>query len=519
MKKYISLVLIISLIFFVSCSGNPPENSETDRPLEQISEENLVINIYRPPVGDLKGFNNVSGWEEYIKERFGIEMKINYISPLHQSAITTGDYYPGAIREGKVSGLIELDVNAYRNIPTLMEEGLILPLDEYLAGNEAFLSLSPIIRDAFIMNDGKMWAFSGNNLHALGTRGFRTSWLEALELEVPGNLDELYEVSKAFAYNDPNGNGENDEHGMDFAYRTGIRMLIDLFMANGCYVSNYGACSIAFDHNTGAYEDAALKPGMTDTVAYIKNLYDEGILHSNLTFDFVGQIGYGNCFDYSNFKTWDIDRDEWTFIYSLNEDPYKSVTALKPTNCFVLTSNTENPAKVINEFVSAFFGSAEGLALGSYGVPGSDFTIDANTLTHIYKYENTYGQSNFYNENIALSGMNYELLYSMGFRLESEFFEEDFIDRKLRQQELIGEMLLDDMIFTDSFYLPHPNYKAVQTSFVNTMFQYFYEDMGPASPEELIDNYLDNQKKAGAEQILYEMNEKLGVSSTYNYRP
>ena len=44
----------------------------------------------------------------------------------------------------------------------------------------------------------------------------RTDWLENLGLEAPTNMEELLEVARAFRYEDPDGNGQDDTWGIGF---------------------------------------------------------------------------------------------------------------------------------------------------------------------------------------------------------------------------------------------------------------------------------------------------------------
>lgn len=58
----------------------------------------------------------------------------------------------------------------------------------------------------------------------------RADWLKALNLSVPQTTEELYEAAKAFATQDPDGNGENDTHGISMSFVTGA--LIDFMFGN-----------------------------------------------------------------------------------------------------------------------------------------------------------------------------------------------------------------------------------------------------------------------------------------------
>jgi len=517
MKRALSIVFVFVFISCTSCGQNNPDYEVSDRPTQPPVSESTVINIYRPPVGDFVPYSGVDDWETLIKERYGVEIKLNYLSPLHQSAIATADYYPKAIIDGDISGLIELNVADYRNLSVLMEEGLIYPLSEYLDGNEAFSSLSAVLRDSFKMDDGLIWALPAKGPAGIGTRYLRTEWLETLGLEQPLTLDELFAVSKAFTYDDPNGNELADEHGMDINRRTGARMLLDIFIANECYLSNYAACSIGYDYSTGAYEEAALKPGMLDSLTYIKSLHDEGVLKTNNEWGFLESETLGNLYDFSNFVGEYDNFKDWTHSYTLNGNADFSIVGQKPRKCYVLTSNTENPEETINSFINTFYSNIEGMALGALGVPDSDFTIEGNNLTHIYEYKTTAGQSNFNEENIWLTSLNIDLIRESGINIDSSYFPEGYIDYEINALEKINELYVNNMLYTDSFFLPHQDYKTVQLSFVKAMYISFLTDIENINPEEFVKNYIESQKKAGADKILNEINQKLGISSTFHY--
>lgn len=105
---------------------------------------------------------------------------------------------------------------------------------------------------------------------------YRKDWLDKLNLKVPTNLDELYEVMKAFTLNDPDGNGVQDTYGN-----------IDRNELP------YGAFkNIATWHGTpnewGIDESGNLKPDFMfpeykDSMKYMKRLYDEKLINQDFT--------------------------------------------------------------------------------------------------------------------------------------------------------------------------------------------------------------------------------------------
>ena len=104
-------------------------------------------------------------------------------------------------------------------------------------------------------------------------------WLEALDLEMPTNADELYEVLKAFKEQDPNGNGEADEIPMIGSYNVWNgyfdEMIINFFTYyNSAYM-------------LGVEDDVVYAPFVTDewqeAMIYMNKLVSEGLL-SDLSF-------------------------------------------------------------------------------------------------------------------------------------------------------------------------------------------------------------------------------------------
>ena len=517
MKKALSLLISFSLFFTVcvSCSGQS-ENS----PVNEISSfaplpETVIINVYRPPVGNFVTFKGQEEWETYINENYGISVKIHNISPLHQSAIATSNYYPQAIKDGNISGLIELNLSDFPNLGSLKSEGLILPLDDYLSDNSAFNALPESMRNAFKFADGQTWAIPVRSPVGVAMRYLRADWLAALNYDIPHNLDELFEVSKAFAFNDPNGNGENDEYGMNVNRRTGARMLNDIFLANDCYLSNYTACSISYDYTTGAYEDAALKPGMRESLLYIKSLNDTGILQMSQDWSFLESDRLGNFYDFSNFTGSNFDYTKWASVYSFKADKERSVIALKPQKCFVLTSNTESPNSIINAFVNVFLSDINGMALGTFGLPENNFHIDGTTIQHFYESADSEG-SDFYENNLWLTGLNHDMLSTSNTEIDSNYFSAQYLLVSKERIEEYNSLLSKNMLFTDSWFLPHPNYKSVQRTFAIAMYTFFFE-MNNIDIDEYIGNYIESAKKAGADQILDDLNQDAGTFATYGH--
>ena len=101
----------------------------------------------------------------------------------------------------------------------LWRQGMLMPIDEmierYSTNYKEFLVNQPAIRRAATMPDGRMYHFGRTNLlNSQRVLLIREDWLENLGLNVPNTIEELFQVAKAFAEQDPDGNGIRDTYGM-----------------------------------------------------------------------------------------------------------------------------------------------------------------------------------------------------------------------------------------------------------------------------------------------------------------
>lgn len=517
MKKAITyfMVFVFILVVSVSCQEQK-EIDETQSNAPVISESPVErIDVYRPPTFNSQTFKYLNDWETAMEDIYGIEIKIHNISPMHQSNIALASYYPQAIANGEIEGLIELKTWEIGNLPVLKNLGLILPLDDYLKDNETYQSLPGAMRNAFIMPDGKTWGLATSSPFGLFSRKIKKSWINELELSVPQNLDELYEMSKNFAYNDPNGNGKNDEHGMDIMTYRGARMLIDIFLANDCYLSNYGSSSIGFDYSTDAYEDAVLKPGMLESLEYIKALNDLGILIQNADSSFLSKDTSGNFLELStNYDYRSINIDDWHEIYTLS-DSESSIMGIRPYKLFVLTSNTENPKNTINLFVNTFLSDVYGLANANFGIEGVNYVFEDNVLTNTFAPEGN-DLTYYTEENLGLTHFNLNMLIDNNITLVDPEWTDISLPGIIRETKLYNDFYNEGKLFFDSSFMIHKDFKKVDDEFAIS-FGSFLANIDDVSPEEFISNYIKNAKISGWQDILDDLNTESGRIASYRY--
>jgi len=105
---------------------------------------------------------------------------------------------------------------------------------------------------------------------------YREDWLKKLNLSIPTNPEELYNVMKAFTVNDPDGNGKNDTFGLVMNSDYGQTQPFWFMFLPGSPFKDTG---FYYDDKEKAVKNVIqLKDDMTKALTWFKKLYSEKIL-------------------------------------------------------------------------------------------------------------------------------------------------------------------------------------------------------------------------------------------------
>ena len=178
-------------------------------------------------------------------------------------------------------------------------------------------------------------------------------FLEALNLEQPTTTEEYREVLRALKFDDPNGNGQNDEYGL-IGQRGGImNNLMRPLMLPFQYIQND-----YFDkQDDGTIEFAPVKESYREGLRYIKSLYDDDLiepvsftqdgaqLNTLLTADVVttGAVANGGI---GAIAANDIRRTEYEVMLPLTGPSGLKQSVYQyniPRISFVITKNCKTP--------------------------------------------------------------------------------------------------------------------------------------------------------------------------------
>ncbi|MGG1516011.1 extracellular solute-binding protein [Paenibacillus oryzisoli] len=188
----------------------------------------------------------------------------------------------------------------------LYQQKQIMPVDDliqkYSTTYKELMTKYPELKKASTKSDGKQYEFGRvQKLTGFQALFIREDWLKKLGLKEPQTVDELFEVAKAFAEKDPDGNGQKDTYGIALSGETG------------------GTISTMFQDVTWVVEDGKLVHDWDRAkaaVTFKKKLYDAGLADKDFLSDKNGQkalqdwingktgIFVGRTIDPVNFSTY-----------------------------------------------------------------------------------------------------------------------------------------------------------------------------------------------------------------------
>ncbi|MEK3722848.1 extracellular solute-binding protein [Paenibacillus sp. FSL H8-0034] len=192
-------------------------------------------------------------------------------------------WVPNAAYKDKLS--VSLASNDLPQISVIvnLEGGIYAPSILNGVRSGAFWEIGPMLKDypnlgklnkdvlENVSHDGKNYALFRPRVLARGGVVFRKDWLDALGLQEPTTIDELYNVIKAFTLNDPDKNGKNDTYGL--VSRKGIA---DLDMLSGFFGAGNG-----WELREGKLVPSFMTKEYLDALKFYNRLYKEKLMNAD----------------------------------------------------------------------------------------------------------------------------------------------------------------------------------------------------------------------------------------------
>ena len=271
----------------------------------------------------------------------------------------------------------------------LYGRGVLIDLSPYITPEimpnlSALFAEHPEWRAACTLPDGAIAALpSIDPIQANNILWINTDWLRAVGMEMPTDAETLTAVLRAFRDQDANGNrNRSDEIPLTF---TGMWDLRWLLHAYGVIMNDYGLVTDA----SGTVSCALTSDGMREGIAWLRQLWDEGLLDANgfITADTLRRITddkaaipYGAVFGPtvgSLLPEGQIPKYEALILAAPDGSRvYRSLLDEVTRGTFAVTSRCADVEAALR-WVDYLY-SPEGCYLARAGEEGSEYTVNAD---------------------------------------------------------------------------------------------------------------------------------------------
>lgn len=205
-----------------------------------------------------------------INEMFGVKLNVQKVNS--QNAQEVALMY--------ANGVIP-DVNPVfpGNFYTYYDQGLYrsIPMDmllEYAPTYYEFASAC-INFDTMVSNvDGEIYGLPHTTNPPPYLSVIRTDWLEKLNLSIPTTLEEFEEVCRAFAQDDPDGDGVKDTYALAWSSK---------WSTNFAWISAAFGLELDYVVKDGQLIDKRVSDNYKDYLKYVQRLYQAGYIYPDLT--------------------------------------------------------------------------------------------------------------------------------------------------------------------------------------------------------------------------------------------
>ncbi|WP_256758744.1 extracellular solute-binding protein [Cohnella sp. WQ 127256] len=281
-------VMILGLVLS-ACSNNEKNTgsaSATSSASQQgaatnatTSEKPVEISVFAVQENGIELKTN--GFTKLVQDKFNIKFDFQTVpsdgaKEKRQISLASGDYPDAYILTAYVDQFSQADVLKYG------EQGVFVPLndliDQYAPNIKAVIEKDPTFKAFNTSPDGSIYGLAAYaecyHCSYPNKMWVNTKWLEKLKLEVPKTTEDFKKMLQAFKNDDPNGNGIKDELPLSGSTEDyGVR-LIPYLMNGFIYNDDRNFLNLS----NGKVDTAANKPEWKEGLAYIKSLYDEGLI-------------------------------------------------------------------------------------------------------------------------------------------------------------------------------------------------------------------------------------------------
>ncbi|MEK4368620.1 ABC transporter substrate-binding protein [Paenibacillus sp. FSL R5-0473] len=269
----LACMLFTSLVL-AGCSSSDKGNGEGSDPSGK-----TAINVFAHQGSDTNLSTNK--FTKKMEEKFDIQFNWTTVpfdgaAEKRQISLASGDYPDLYLLIPWVDRFSQTDLLKFG------QQGVILPLndliEEHAPNIKKVLESNDYYRAMNTAPDGNIYGLTGLNecFHCSypNKMWVNTKWMEQLGLTEPTTTEEFKEMLRAFKTKDPNGNGKADEVPLSGSTENFGVHIIPYLMNGFIYDDDRNYLIV----NQGKVETVVNKPEWKEGLAYIKSLYDEGLI-------------------------------------------------------------------------------------------------------------------------------------------------------------------------------------------------------------------------------------------------
>lgn len=290
-KVVLSIVSTVTILQLSACSGTKPaspENSSKPETTESTNAEKstapekrgkVTATIYdRGLIAASEGTIEDNRWTKWINENGPSDVTYMAI-PRSESKQKINTLFASGSAPDVIFEYDPMIKNP------LFEQKQLMPLDEmieqYSTVYKRLIEQTPALKTAGMKSDGKIYEFGKvNETMPQNIVVIRKDWLEKLKLKEPTTTEELYEIARAFALDDPDDNQKKDTYGINVGY-----VLPQMF---GLGYITFGSNNTTELGNSYRIENDGLVrnwENLYEFTSFTKRLFDEGIIDKDFVTD------------------------------------------------------------------------------------------------------------------------------------------------------------------------------------------------------------------------------------------
>ncbi|MCZ8522543.1 MULTISPECIES: extracellular solute-binding protein [Paenibacillus] len=198
-RRAAGLAACCTVLLLAGCSGK-----EHGSGAEGAQAERFRVTIAAAQVGEALADGNIV--EQEMEAYTGTRLEIQWIP-----STAYDDKVSVMIASGKLPMMLRLKSTS--ESVRAIQSGLFWEIGPYLKSYGNLSELSPQYYDN-IRVDGKLYGIPLFRDMARSAVVYRKDWLDKLGLEPPASIEDWYELCRAMAQGDPDGNGLNDTYGL-----------------------------------------------------------------------------------------------------------------------------------------------------------------------------------------------------------------------------------------------------------------------------------------------------------------